>query len=756
MLFSKWLPWRFIIKRAAQAYGFMDPVTLMARLRQFGHPSEVHEPLELIRAGVVFHARGLVNTRAIQYNLDWIWPFWIVKQFKPNDTSFIPRGFSFSHVNLTHRNWTAVGDPGLPYYPIVDPAGLVTPYLDGWSIDFWVRSGSGDMLIPSEVGVAEQRLEMTDGSLSLVTRSEKAGMRLETTVWVAQAAQGPRTHIRAHAYSSNGGRLVLSLRPYNPEGIQFINQIEFAPDNHFVIDGQSRLDIDRSPEKTLFSDYAGGDVAHFLDQQASAKQSVRCDIGMATAAALFPLQDGQAVELGASLPLIATEETVPSRRSGSPTHDAQTWEQIIPQTARLAIPDDRYRFLYDAAVRTLLLLTADDVYPGPYTYKRFWFRDACLMVNALLGIGMIDRAERIILDFPQRQTVTGYFQSQEGEWDSNGQVLWIADRLRTLTGKRYDAAMLQSLFKGADWIAGKRLRKVRDQPHAGLLPAGFSAEHLGPNDYYYWDNFWGLAGLQAAVRLAESAGSHPKADGYRGQAQQYHRAIMQSIDSLTAKGSRGAIPASPYRRMDAGAIGSLVADYPLQLFPAGDPLIMKTVAYLQTNCFHDGAFFQDMIHSGINVYLTLAIAQTLLRSNAPGYRPLMDTVAELASPTGQWPEAIHPFTKGGCMGDGQHGWAAAEWLLMMRSLFVREDGNTLFIGSGIPSEWIESGRELSFGPTPVPGGTVRIRLRKDGPGVQLNLDGSGHDDDIEWVAAIPGFRTQAIADRSRTLILERL
>ena len=107
-MLKKWLPWKFIIKRAARAYGFLDPGTLLARLRRFGHPSEVQEPIELIRAGVIFHARGLINTRAIQYNLDWIWPFWIVKQFKPNDISFIPRGFAFSHVK---RRTIGFGNP---------------------------------------------------------------------------------------------------------------------------------------------------------------------------------------------------------------------------------------------------------------------------------------------------------------------------------------------------------------------------------------------------------------------------------------------------------------------------------------------------------------------------------------------------------------------------------------------------------------------------------------------------------------------
>ncbi|XPS87448.1 uncharacterized protein Dvar_54660 [Desulfosarcina variabilis str. Montpellier] len=175
-----------------------------------------------------------------------------------------------------------------------------------------------------------------------------------------------------------------------------------------------------------------------------------------------------------------------------------------------------------------------------------------------------------------------------------------------------------------------------------MLPAGFSAEHLGPNDHYYWDNFWGLAGLQAAAHLAQIHGASEKAAGYRRQADQYQQSIMSSIERLPATTSRGAIPASPHRRMDAGAIGSLVADYTLQLLPAGDARIMRTVAWLEKHCFHSGAFFQDMIHSGINVYLPLAIAQSLLRAGDPGYRPLMDAVAGLASSIGQWPEAIHP------------------------------------------------------------------------------------------------------------------
>ena len=139
----RFLPWKFIVQRAARAYGFADPALWLARIRNFAQPSDVQEPIELLRAGVLFHARGIVNAKAIQHNLDWVWPYWVERQFDPEDISFIPRAFSLSHINLTHRNWTAVGLPELAIYPIVDPRGLVTPLHDGWSIDFWLIGADG-------------------------------------------------------------------------------------------------------------------------------------------------------------------------------------------------------------------------------------------------------------------------------------------------------------------------------------------------------------------------------------------------------------------------------------------------------------------------------------------------------------------------------------------------------------------------------------------------------------------------------------
>src|SRR6185295_2647581 len=100
---------KFFIRRVAQSHGFLDPLNLLNKLNRFAQPSEVIAPTELLRDGAILHARGLINSQAIQHNLDWIWPYWVERQFDPGDESFMPRAFNLTHLNLTHRNWTAVG-----------------------------------------------------------------------------------------------------------------------------------------------------------------------------------------------------------------------------------------------------------------------------------------------------------------------------------------------------------------------------------------------------------------------------------------------------------------------------------------------------------------------------------------------------------------------------------------------------------------------------------------------------------------------
>lgn len=744
-MWLKWLPWKLVIRYAARSRGFVDPIAVMARLHKFAQPSEVAEPTELLRAGVVFHARGLLNTQAIQHNLDWIWPYWVERQFNPRDRSFIPRAFSITHVNLTHRNWTAVGIPGHNCYPVIDPRGLVTPYFDGWSIDVWYIADDGSAVFPSKVGddsrSFEQSLRLGD-QLAVTSTISTAVVNISSEVFVAIEADAPQCILRIQTSAQKPGLLAVAFRPYNPEGVSFLHRIAVEDSGRcWRLNGQDTVSLDVVPERCVFSDYRGGDVYRVLrEHELSGKSTaeVVCDVGMATAAALYRMETGTSCELSLRVDLSRDPEYQP------PSADSPrcSWREALGGTCVLEHPDPRIKFLYDAALHTLVLLAPGDgeIYPGPYTYRRFWFRDAALMTHALLCAGLVERARGIISGFPQRQTRKGYFLSQEGEWDSNGQVLWIVERYCQLTNQPLPEKWHAWVERGAHWIVRKRLPTTNAAAHAGLLPAGFSAEHLGPNDYYYWDDFWAVAGLSSAGRLL---GDHAALGALF---ERESRDLMSAIEkSLALSLAARALPASPYRRMDSGAIGSLVSCYPLELLPPEEPRVLETVNFLLRECSLDWGFFQDMVHSGINPYLSLHLGQVLLRAGDERFFDILTRVAELSSSTGQWPEAVHPLTLGGCMGDGQHGWAAAEWVMMIRNCFVREEGDSLILCSGLSRAWREREDVITFGLAPTSFGPISLQALITKGRVEVSWRAEFHTNPHHLDISLPGCATHRLA-----------
>lgn len=726
-MWLKWLPWKIVTKRLAQSHGFLDPIVLLGYLRRFSQPSEVTEPIELLRAGVVFHARGLINSRAIQHNLDWVWPYWVDRQFDPRDVSFIPRAFSATHINLTHRNWTAVGVPDFDELPIVDPRGLVTPLLDQWSIDGWILMENGTLHAPSQSEDCHQTFNF-DENVHVVTKSQTKSVSLRSTVSVECGKKGLECRIHYDGEANCKGWLIIALRPFNPEGVSFIHRVNLN-DGHlgWEIEGVPKVSFSDRAEKYSISDYGEGDVALGIETPNSRTSGV-CDVGMISAAALYSLTPNEKRRVTVSVPL---EKHGQSVKSDYESPD-ELWDKSLAGACWLCIPDEKMRFLYDAAIRTLILHTPNDVYPGPYTYKRFWFRDAAFIVHSLLLVGLVDRAEKILDLFPSRQTAKGFFHSQNGEWDSNGEALWIMHRYCLLTGRPPKKEWIPSIRKGARWILSKRLPKNKDDVHAGLLPAGFSAEHLGPNDFYFWDDFWAVAGLEAAAVMLNQVGDEKEGARAKQGAVDLISCIDTSVKKAAQRLGRPAMPAAPTRRLDTGAIGSLVAGYPLQLVEPNDMRLLDTAEFLQETSIVGGGFFHDMIHSGINPYLTLHIAQVMLRAGDSRYECLMNTVAELATSTGQWPEAIHPATKGGCMGDGQHSWASAEWIAMIRNCFAMEElsSNHLVIGAGIPAAWLTPDNHLFLGPTPTMWGDVSISIDTSEEHLDVRCEG-------DWFSSTP-------------------
>jgi hypothetical protein len=72
-MLKRLFPRKFFLHFAAGRLDTTAPLTVAAKIRSFAQPTEVQESIELLGAGSIFQARGLVNTNASQHNLDWVW-----------------------------------------------------------------------------------------------------------------------------------------------------------------------------------------------------------------------------------------------------------------------------------------------------------------------------------------------------------------------------------------------------------------------------------------------------------------------------------------------------------------------------------------------------------------------------------------------------------------------------------------------------------------------------------------------------------
>jgi hypothetical protein len=723
------------LRRALGRFRITDDIVRhLSTFQRLGETVEVELPGELLPVGARTVFRAVRTRAAAQLGVDWIWPYWLERQLDPASPAFTPRGHLPVLTNVTSRNWTMVGSLGSSREAIVDPRGLVTPWFDGWSLDWWI--GADDRWhFPSRESSVRQRL--LDNSPVVET-----AMRVPSGDAVQRVYGVPGDEdlciVEIENRSPIPFAVALAVRPYNPEGLAVVERIGLV-DNAVTVDGRPALLFPKAPARMAASTFHEGDVVGTVTSGTAGTtfpRQHRCDVGLAQAAFIFPL--AHTAILRVAIPLqparrtrrkglaLRRVERMPDLPKALPSADAvaKGWAAQARRGMQLDLPPGR---LADAvhANRCFMLLFHDgaDITPGPYTYHRFWFRDAAYMVVAMDRYGFHKEAAEVIASFAGRQHIDGFFFSQRQEWDANGAALWAMAEHWRLT-RDMSCIDMSSVDKGMRWIERKRhtKRRRKDPALTGLLPASVSAEHLGPFDYFYWDDFWGLRGLLDAAELLRSGGQDEAAAAAEQHAVDFRRDIDNSLAAVSAKLAHRAIPAGPRRRLDPGVIGSLVACSPLRLIDALDPRMAATADAVRDRFTIGPAFFQGISHTGLGTYLTLQLASVELEAGDRRALDRLQWMVDAATPTFTWPEAVHPQLGGGCMGDGHHGWAAADFLSFVRNLLVRETEDGLALCSMLPDEWTGQNLGVQDAPTHVGRLSFAVRWHGDRPALLWELD----------------------------------
>ncbi|MDJ0836366.1 MAG: hypothetical protein QNK37_07585 [Acidobacteriota bacterium] len=715
-----------MFERLAKTYlkwtGKQHLIPFLDGLLNIGRPGTVFFPMELIEQGVGLVLSGLNNTLATQSHPDWVWPWWLERQQDPATREFIPTGVNLLTANLSLRNWVSFGLASSSRESMLDPVGMLTLHPFGWSVFPYVKSSRETWLLPR---FPERALQTLEGdTMPLVRTTYRVSNAYNWYSETLALECDDEELVQFTHYLENTSDFPLNLvfgiaiRPYNMLALGHINKLKFK-NRLWRVNRKPGLLLIDEPDRVAVADRHLGDPL-LLDLTRVSQRNGVSRSGILSGVSEFDVSLEPGEKRSFDSLGILTRGDVRKRkfRHLTPERIGKAREDMLARHENRArsgmtvsLPEPKLETAFIAIKKHMHVFDDQDHFsPGTFFYHNSWIRDSAFIALAHENLGFGDRVAPKMQNYLKMQGFDGFFRSQNGEWDSAGQALFtMIDHVRR-NGSITDLERYWGPWrKGARWIEDQCRRTMKQQaPHAGLLPAGFSAEHFGPNDHYFWDNFWALAGLQSLRWVADKLGR--KDERLETFWEEYRYRVKEVITVTMQKSETGALSSSPYRMPDSASIGNLVAISPLNLFGPDEPWVEPTVNYLMTNNLLEGVFFQKIIHTGLNAYLSVQLARVLLALNDPRWRQILDALLAMGAPTYTWPEAIHPGTMGGCMGDGDHGWAAAEVVNLIRDALVRETLEGLELASGADWEKITVDRPLRCENAPTEHGAVTYSM----------------------------------------------
>src|SRR3954447_21262468 len=328
MRFRTWL-----LRRAMGRLWCTDDILRHAStFQRLGETVEVQLPGELLPIGARTVFRSVRTRAAAQLGSDWVWPWWLERQLDPRSAAFVPRGHLPVLTNVTQRNWTTVANLASPFKAIVDQRGLVTPWFDGWSLDWWI--GADDRWhFPSQEGGVRQSL-VGDGPVVETSMRIPGGDAVQRVY--AIATNEDLVVVEIENRSPSPMAVALAVRPYNPEGLAVVERIALL-DRAVTVDGRPAMLFGERPSRMAGSTFHDGDCARLVTAGLagdSLPANLHCDAGLASAAFLFPL--AHTATMRVALPMTAERRTHRSRLTRRRVQRVPDVPKVLPSAEAVA------------------------------------------------------------------------------------------------------------------------------------------------------------------------------------------------------------------------------------------------------------------------------------------------------------------------------------------------------------------------------------------------------------------------------------
>lgn len=434
------------------------------------------------------------------------------------------------------------------------------------------------------------------------------------------------------------------------------------------------------------------------------------------------LEPGAEDALEFKMPVVPTSDAATIAAIDAATFDgaeAQVkgfWNKILAEGMQVTLPEAKAtdtfytNLIYDLIARDHIgsdyIQTVNKLH-----YHSFYLRDGADIVHSYDVTGYPVVAKQVLEFFAQSQKPDGNFLSQEQQYDGWGEAVWgYAQHYRITHDKAFAEWAIPQIDRAVAW-----LRQARAADPLHIMPASDVRDNEFVPGHLTGYNFLALSGLKVAIQMAKETGHADLAAAWQAEYDRYHQAFFKVLDAQAAAHD-GYIPPALDGQKGGYDWGNLLAVVPEPTLDPQDPRVAATLKATQAKyaegimTYADGEFLHH--------YLTIKNTMTeAIRSNPEDQEQAVKEFYALLLHTSSthagFEFAILPWGDRNFQDNlAPHGWFAAEYRTLLRTMLVREEGEHLHLLSVVSPEWVGKDKTIAVTQAPTNFGTVAFTLEQ--------------------------------------------
>jgi len=429
------------------------------------------------------------------------------------------------------------------------------------------------------------------------------------------------------------------------------------------------------------------------------------------------LRPDQAWTLDFKMPLVPTADTAELgaiAQLGFDQAKSQTiafWNAILDRGMRIELPEQKAVDTYYASL-VYDLMAIDHIGPdyiqtvNKLHYHSFFLRDGADIVHDYDITGYPDIAHQCLDFFAKSQKADGNFLSQPQQYDGWGETLWAyGQHYRITHDKAFAAWALPQIARAVDW-----LKQARAADPLHIMPASDVRDNEFVPGHITGYNFLALDGLKLSIQMAQETGHPDLAASWQAEYKDYQKAFFKVLDAQAAA-HNGYIPPALDGQKGGYDWGNLLAVVPEPVLDPHDPRVTATLKAVQAKyaegimTYADGEFLHHYLT--IKNTMTEVIRGDQQRAIGEFYALLVHTSSTHAG----FEYAIRPWGDRNFEDNlAPHGWFAAEYRTLLRTMLVREEGRDLHLLSALSPDWIGRGKTIAVRQAPTYFGPLAFTL----------------------------------------------